>query len=301
MRDDETTEADQPIKLEVIDVPGSGPRTVEPPTQTMTRYGSTPNDLIAYALERDTDVDKLERLMRLKMEWDAVEAEKAFNDAMARCKAELPIIPKDKRVHYPAKGGKVDYRHATLGCELAVVAPIMAKHGLSHKWSVLEQSTDGMRVGVTVRHVAGHSESEDIWGPIDTSPGKNGLQMIASTKSYLSRYVFEGIMGLAAAEDDDDGRGGPANHPSEDPEPRKPKEQEIGKRKKAAIEAFARHLGDSAQADLERFLDKPADQWEPVDVDKLNKCWKENAHKKSDEGALANLREVFGLEPGATG
>ena len=52
----------------------------------------------------------------------------------------------------------------------------------------------------------GHEKSTSLQAPPDESSGKNSIQAIASTVSYLERYTFLAITGLSTREQDNDGR-----------------------------------------------------------------------------------------------
>ena len=56
-------------------------------------------------------------------------------------------------------------------------------------------------------HLEGHSEKTFLRGQHDKSGGKNAIQAICSTVTYLERYTLFAITGLAAMDQDDDGRG----------------------------------------------------------------------------------------------
>jgi hypothetical protein len=44
--------------------------------------------------------------------------------------------------------------------------------------------------------------------PLDTSGGKNNVQAVGSTNSYLRRYIAANIFNIVVVGDDDDGTGG---------------------------------------------------------------------------------------------
>jgi hypothetical protein len=57
-----------------------------------------------------------------------------------------------------------------------------------------------------VTHELGHSAQTSLTAPPDASGSKNSIQAIGSTVSYLQRYTFMAITGLAAKDQDDDGQ-----------------------------------------------------------------------------------------------
>lgn len=166
----------------------------------------TPMDLIQMAVGQGADVDKLEKLMNLQIRWEANEAKKAFVKAMNEFKADAPEILKNKHVAYK----DVAYDHATLDhvCKAATLA--LSKHGLSHRWTILQNGDGLIRVTCTLTHVLGHSEETTMVAGSDTTGSKNAIQAIASSVSYLERYTLLAATGLAAANQDNDGQGAPA-------------------------------------------------------------------------------------------
>lgn len=171
-----------------------------------------PSRLLQIAVEQGADIDKLTRLMELQERWEANEARKAFVRAMAAFKAEPMEIYKRKTVEIKHRegGGVTTYKHAELCDVVDVVVPMMAKHGLSHRWDVRRDS-GRIHVRCIVTHALGHSESVELDGAPDDSGKKNAIQQAASTVSYLQRYTLLAIVGLATKDQiDDDGQGGEA-------------------------------------------------------------------------------------------
>lgn len=166
----------------------------------------TPADLLLKAIESGAGLDKMEQLMALQERWEANEAKKAFVQAMVEFKAEPITIGKHKRVSFQTAKGKTEYDHAELVDVTEAIVPRLAKHGLSHDWSV---SQEGARITVTctITHRLGHSKSVSMSAPADDSGGKNSIQAIASAKTYLERYTLLAITGSATGGQDDDGAG----------------------------------------------------------------------------------------------
>jgi hypothetical protein len=145
----------------------------------------------------------MERLMVMHERLQAKRAEQDFIDAMARFKANAPTINKGKQVRFTTSKGTTEYKHATLGdvCHAAIEG--LAAVGISHRWD-LDQTNDSVVVTCVLTHTGGHSTSTQLRALPDDSGNKNGIQSIASTVTYLSRYTLLSATGLAT--DDDDGR-----------------------------------------------------------------------------------------------
>ena len=151
------------------------------------------------------DVDKLEALLKVQMQWEANEAKKAYVQAMAAFKENPPEILKDKTVNYTAKGGTVNYKHATLYNVTTKINQELSKHGLTAAW-VTSQDNGSVKVTCKITHVMGHSEETCLSAPPDNTGSKNVIQAIGSTVTYLQRYTLLALTGLATCGQDDDGK-----------------------------------------------------------------------------------------------
>lgn len=153
------------------------------------------------------DVDKLEALLKVQMQWEANEAKKAYVVAMAKFKENPPEILKDKSVSYAvANKSPTNYKHASLHNVATKINAELSKHGLNASW-VTSQDNGSVKVTCKITHTQGHSEETCLSAPPDLTGSKNAIQAIGSTVNYLERYTILALTGLAAADQDDDGRG----------------------------------------------------------------------------------------------
>ena len=159
------------------------------------------------ALDPNFDVAKLQAMMDMKERWDANEARKAYVAAMAEFKANPPEILKRKLVEYDTSKGKTSYMHAELADVTAAVIQPLAQAGFSHAWATKQIDGGLIEVTCTLTHRLGHCESTTLKSASDQSGGKNNIQAIASTVTYLERYTLLMATGLATKGMDDDGRG----------------------------------------------------------------------------------------------
>jgi hypothetical protein len=154
----------------------------------------------------DLDVAKLQALLDMKERWDATNAKRAFVSALNRFKEHPPVIDKNKHVYYETKNGPpVDYWHATLDHVCEIVAKELTKYGFSYRWQT-SQDQGAISVTCVLTHEQGHSESTTLHGAADTTGGKNSIQAVGSTVTYLERYTLLAAVGLAAENTDDDAR-----------------------------------------------------------------------------------------------
>lgn len=161
-----------------------------------------PIQLLQVAVQKGVDTEQLKQLMELQREWKAERAREAFHAAMNAFRAEAISIVKTKQVSFK----ETHYKHATLADIVSASVPALSKHGLSHRWET-KQDGNAITVACVVTHELGHSAQTSLTAPPDTSGSKNSIQAIGSTVSYLQRYTFMAITGLAAKDADDDGRG----------------------------------------------------------------------------------------------
>ncbi len=167
----------------------------------------TPMTMLSMAVSQNADLDKLEKLMQLQERWEANEARKAFVLAMNAFKANPPVVTKNKHVEY----GKTKYDHATLDNVSVTIGKALSEHGISHRWKI-DQGQSGIKVTCILSHAMGHSEEVSMVGPTDDSGGKNNIQAVGSTVTYLQRYTLLASTGMAAEEQDDDAQSTDSSH-----------------------------------------------------------------------------------------
>lgn len=163
----------------------------------------TPMDMLNKAVAQGADISVLEKLMALQERWEANQARKAFDEAMAAAKAEIPTITKNREVDFTSSKGRTNYRHEDLAQIARIVNPILSKHGLSYRYRVSSNINEPVSVTCIVSHRAGHSEETTLSAGRDESGNKNSIQAVGSTVVYLQRYTLKAALGLAASNDDD--------------------------------------------------------------------------------------------------
>lgn len=146
----------------------------------------------------EVDADKLMKLLEVNERYEANQARKAFVVAMAAFQKEAPKIVKDSRGH--------NSTYASLPAVISAVSPGLSRNGLSYTWTT-GQDDKGIMVTCKITHELGHSEKTSLSAAADTSGSKNSIQALGSTVTYLKRYTLEAALGLAEADQDDDGAG----------------------------------------------------------------------------------------------
>lgn len=156
------------------------------------------------------DIDKMIRLMEMRDRLLKEEARLAFHAAMAEFNKRIPKFLKSKHVNYTTKTNHtVDYWHETLDDVVEAITSALADVGISKAWKAAQ---DGSKITVScvLTHALGHSdEPRTLSSGPDDSGGKNAIQAIKSTVTYLQRTTLQLATGTAPKElvQDDDGRG----------------------------------------------------------------------------------------------
>ena len=157
---------------------------------------------LAAAVQRGLPVETLNALMDFQERYQKNEARRAFDEAMAAARAELPIIIKNREVDFTSAKGRTNYVYEDLASIAKAVDPILAKHGLAYRFRTAQ---DGSNVTVTciISHKAGYSEENSLNAARDESGNKNSIQAVGSAVTYLQRYTLKAALGLSATKDDD--------------------------------------------------------------------------------------------------
>ncbi len=135
---------------------------------------------------------------------------KAFVSDFTAFKAEAPSsIARTKTIsHATNAGGQKTYDQVELHNALEILTPFLSKHGLATSWEIAPPDDKGfLTVSCRLEHVAGHSRCVTLKAHADPSGGKNEHQAIGSGLSYLERYTFMAVLGMAQAGMDDDAQG----------------------------------------------------------------------------------------------
>ncbi len=178
--------------------------------QAPTVVADNPMAMLAAAVAKGVDTEQLKSLMDLQERWEKNEARKAFVAAITAFKSNPPQIVKDKLVEFHTSKGTTRYKHALSGAASEQIGAALATHGISHRWEVEQLDGGKIRVTCILTHALGHSEKASLSASPDDSGGKNSIQAVGSTVSYLQRYTLFAATGLVPKDADDDATGGHA-------------------------------------------------------------------------------------------
>ena len=158
------------------------------------------------AANPQVDIDKLHQLLQMQERWEVNNDKKKFREAMAAFKLNPPEIVKNKHVSFKTDKGQTDYDHATLDAVCDAIVKRLAESGITHRWVPTQPTTGGITI-TCVLSLGMFSEDTPLSASPDQSGGKNPVQAIASTVSYLERYTLLAATGCATGMPDDDGIG----------------------------------------------------------------------------------------------
>lgn len=166
-------------------------------TQEIANVASSYPALIEKAVEGG-NLDIVAKMMDLQDRHDAKQAKQAFDVAMSEFKSNAPTIIKNKQGH--------NYKYADLPQVVAKATPILSNFGLTASWETESNPKDStVQVTCKICHIDGHCDSVTLRELYENSGSKNRIQSLASAVTYLERYTFMAITGLAAGGEDDDG------------------------------------------------------------------------------------------------
>lgn len=169
----------------------------------------TPLEMLNAAVARGASLELVNGLMSLYERWDAGQARKAFDAAVAAAKGDIPPIFKNKVVDFTSQKGRTNYRHEDFAEVARTVDPILNKHGLSYRHRAAQDGSK-LRVTCVLSHRDGYSEETTLEAAEDHSGNKNSIQAIGSAATYLQRYTLKLALGLATSTDDDGRQSNPA-------------------------------------------------------------------------------------------
>lgn len=174
--------------------------------EILIRRPETPTDLLSQAIDKDLDIEKLERLMAMKERWDKDQARKLFFEALADFQNRCPELRKNKKVNFSTKdGGQTDYNYAPISDIDRQIKDLMKECGLTKRWE-FEDAGGVIKVSCIITHTSGHFERTTMSAQADDSGKKNSIQARGSSIEYMKRYTLIGALGITTADNDIDGR-----------------------------------------------------------------------------------------------
>jgi hypothetical protein len=181
---------------EVLPAPAPAPQAQEVSLMALiSRAASDPR----------VDMDKFERLLAMQEKLELAQERRDFNDAMARAKAKISPVLKNREVDFTSTKGRTNYRYEDFAEVARTVDGPLSEQGLSYRFRA-DQLREGESRSVRVTCIVsrgGYSEETTLVAFEDHSGNKNNIQAISSTATYLQRATLKLAIGLAAGADDD--------------------------------------------------------------------------------------------------
>lgn len=162
---------------------------------------TTPAQLLALAVDKNLDIDKLSKLMELQERYNADLARKAFFRALTTFQAKVPELRKSKEVSF----GDTKYHYAPLADIVRQIKDTCRDCLISYRWEI-QDDKDEIKVSCIITHEDGHSEKTTMTASPDVSGKKNSIQARGSSIEYMKRYTLIGALGLSTADSDIDAR-----------------------------------------------------------------------------------------------
>jgi hypothetical protein len=169
----------------------------------VVHHQMTPAELLAMAVSKDLDIDKLSKLMELQKSWQADQARKLFFEAMTKFQSVVPELIKNKEVKFGGDAAK--YSYTPLASIIKQIKDVCRDCGLSYRWEI-QDDAQVIKVTCLITHVDGHAEQTTMTASPDTSGSKNAIQARGSAIEYMKRYTLIGALGLSTADSDIDGQ-----------------------------------------------------------------------------------------------
>jgi hypothetical protein len=165
--------------------------------------------LLQIAVERGGGAEQFAMLVDSITKARREDARLQFEAALGRFKEHLPQVFKTRKIAYPNKDGSLtEYSHAELEVASEVCGEELRREGIIHNWRSSEGVNGRTLMTCVFRHpTSGHVEEMATLGaPPDTSGGKNNVQAVGSTTTYLQRYTLLQACGVVPKGLDNDAR-----------------------------------------------------------------------------------------------
>lgn len=147
------------------------------------------------ALDPNSDVSKLEKLIELSERVSDRQAKSDFDNAMLNFQINKGIIEK-KSTANKTKYAKLEHIQD-------IVDPVLRQFNLFVRWTTTATNSGKIRVTCICTHVGGHSETSSMDVNPDKSGSKSEIQADGSAMTYAQRYTMKTLLGLVITEEND--------------------------------------------------------------------------------------------------
>lgn len=119
-------------------------------------------------------------------------------DALAKAQGEMRAVTKGRTARIASAKGNYSYNYADLADVIETARDVLAKHALAVV-QTYDTTADGIFLATTLAHDSGEWMRSLL--PVANPGGKP--QELGSAMTYMRRYAYTAIIGMAAEEDDD--------------------------------------------------------------------------------------------------
>ncbi len=162
-----------------------------------------PQTLILKAIDKDLDIDKMERLLVMRRELKAEGARDIYFKFLAKFQKECPIITKKAPVYEKNSTTKVRYMYAKIEDIIEQVKGVLEKYGFSYSFKTKQNNGNLTTICISY-HEAGHQEETEFTVPVDQDSYMSAPQKVASASTFSKRYAFCNAFGIATEDEDND-------------------------------------------------------------------------------------------------
>ncbi len=168
-----------------------------------------PQLLILKAIEKDLDIDKMEKLLTMRRELCQENEKRLYFENLAKFQGECPVIEKKLKVlNKDQKSTR--YVYAPIEDMIEPIKPYFVKYGFSYHFeTVINVNKENKSIWVETicitNHEAGHSETTTFKAPVDLDAYMTSPQKIGSASTFSQRYALKNAFGLIMRGEDDDG------------------------------------------------------------------------------------------------
>lgn len=150
--------------------------------------------------------DETEKTVEQKVEHKNIYA------ALSAFQGELKPIEKTANVSYTTKANDViDFNYAPLGGIMEVLYPLLAKHGLSVRWELMDKATGDAQADLknnvrkTLECILMHESGETTLtsGKLEIDTLKGEMKEVGGQLTYGRRYTVGLLLGLSSEDDKD--------------------------------------------------------------------------------------------------
>lgn len=166
--------------------------------------------ILSQAVQAGRTGAELQSLLDVYERMQAKAAERAFNEAFAKFKAECPpIVRRTENPQFTVtrNGVRRPSRFASLADIGEAIDKPLGAVGLGYEWTDADTVSEPgkMRMGCIVRHAQGHvAAPKYVSFPLDTAgAGSSPQQKVGSVTKYCMRYSLTAALGLTDCDDDD--------------------------------------------------------------------------------------------------